>query len=75
MNTLDVKSLKVPARSCGGAEGCHITPTTDDGGILNFEIDQKKKDPNFVCTKCHITFGREGVPVNHFEIIPKAIKK
>ncbi len=75
MNTLDVKSLRVPARSCGGAEGCHITATTDDGGILNYEIDQKKTSANFVCAKCHITFGREGVPVNHLEAIPKAIKK
>ena len=74
MNTLDAKSLKVPARSCGSAEGCHITATTDNGGILNYEIDQKKANVNFVCTKCHITFGREGVPVNHLEAIPKAIK-
>jgi hypothetical protein len=26
------------------AEGCHITATSDDGGILNFEIDQKKEN-------------------------------
>jgi hypothetical protein len=70
MNTLDAKTLKVPVRSCGGADGCHITATTDDGGALNFEIDQKKKDSTFVCTKCHITFGREGVPEDHPKAIP-----
>jgi hypothetical protein len=70
MNTLEVKSLKVPARSCGGAEGCHITATSDDGGILNFEIDQKRKDSHFVCTKCHITFGTEAVPEDHLKTIP-----
>ncbi len=70
MNTLEWKTLKVSVKSCGGAEGCHITATTDDGGALNFEIDQKKKDPAFVCTKCHVTFGKEGVPENHPQAIP-----
>ena len=69
-NTVDPKTMKVPVRSCGGAEGCHITATTDDGGALNFELDQKKKDPNSVCTKCHIIFGREGVPEDHPQAIP-----
>jgi hypothetical protein len=69
-NTLDSKTLKVPVRSCGGPDGCHITATTDDGGALNFEIDQKKKDPAFVCTKCHITLGKEGIPEGHPTAIP-----
>ncbi len=69
-NVLDVNTLRVPVRSCGGADGCHITATTDDGGSLNFEMDQKKKDPAFVCTKCHLIFGKEGVPENHAQAIP-----
>jgi hypothetical protein len=69
-NTLDMKTLKVPVKSCGGADGCHVTATTDDGGALNFEIDQKKKDPAFVCTKCHVAFGKEGVPEDHPNAIP-----
>lgn len=69
-DTVDPKTMKVPVRSCGGADGCHITATTDDGGVLNFELDQKKKDAAFVCTKCHITFGKEGVPVDHPQAIP-----
>jgi hypothetical protein len=73
-NTVDPKTMKVPVRSCGGAEGCHITATTDDGGALNFEIDQKKKDAAFVCTKCHITFGKEGTPEDHPTAIPTARK-
>jgi nitrate/TMAO reductase-like tetraheme cytochrome c subunit len=75
MNTVDRKTLVVPVRSCGGAEGCHITATVDDGGALNYEIDQKKKDAAFVCTKCHITFGKEGVPENHLAVVPNAPKK
>ena len=71
MNTVDVQTLKVPVRSCGGADGCHVTATSDDGGILNYEIDQKKKNANFVCTKCHITFGRQSVPASHLSAIPK----
>jgi hypothetical protein len=70
MNTLDAKTLKVQVRSCGGADGCHVTATTDDGGALNYEIDQKKKDPTFVCTKCHITFGKEAIPEDHPKAIP-----
>lgn len=69
-NTLDPQTMKVPVRSCGGADGCHITATSDEGGALNFELDQKKKDPAFVCTKCHITFGKDGIPENHPQAIP-----
>ena len=74
MNTLDMKTLIVPVRSCGGAEGCHVTATTDDGGILNYEIDQKKTSPGFVCTKCHLTLGKEAVPNTHVTAI-QALKK
>jgi hypothetical protein len=70
MNTLEPQSLKVPVQSCGGADGCHITVTTEDGGSLNYEIDQKKKNPSFVCTKCHVTFGNEAVPEDHPKAIP-----
>ena len=74
MNTVDVTTLKVPVSSCGGAEGCHATATLDEGGILNYEIDQKKKNASFVCTKCHITFGRQSVPASHVSAIPKPTK-
>jgi hypothetical protein len=69
-NTVDPKTMKVAVRSCGGADGCHITATTDEGGALNFEIDLKRKDPNSVCTKCHLIFGRESVPEGHPQAIP-----
>jgi hypothetical protein len=69
-NTVDAKTLKVPVKSCGGSDGCHITQTLDDGGPLNYEIDSRKKNPNFVCTKCHVTFGKEPVPESHVRAIP-----
>lgn len=71
MNTVDVQTLRVPVRSCGGAEGCHVTATLDEGGALNYEIDQKKKNPSFVCTKCHISFGKQGVPASHVSALQK----
>jgi len=74
MNTLDPSTLKVPIRSCGGAEGCHITATTDDGGALNFEIDQKKANAGFVCVKCHVTFGKEPLPANHTAVLQAVTK-
>ncbi len=62
---------RVPVKSCGGAEGCHVTATSDDGGILNYEIDQRNKNSAFVCTKCHIVFGSKPVPASHVSAIPK----
>jgi hypothetical protein len=64
----------VPVKSCGGTEGCHVTATLDDGGILNYEIDQRNKNAGFVCAKCHITFGNKPVPASHINAIPKAAK-
>lgn len=75
MNTTDPKLLKVAVKSCAGAEGCHITATTDEGGALNFEIDQKKTKPDSECTKCHIVFGKGVLPASHVEAIPQPAKK
>ena len=66
-----VTMKEVSIKSCGGAEGCHVTATADDGGILNYEIDQKNKSSAFVCTKCHIVFGNKPVPASHVSAIPK----
>ncbi len=75
MNTAEAATLKVPVKSCGGAEGCHITATADEGGALNFEIDQRKGKPDFQCTKCHLVFGSQPLPANHLEAIPKPVTK
>lgn len=72
MNTANAKSLKVTIKSCGGAEGCHVTATADDGGALNYEIDQRKAKNDFQCTKCHLTFGKEALPTSHTEAIPNS---
>jgi hypothetical protein len=69
-STVDPKTMEVPVKSCGGADGCHITQTVDDGGILNFEVDSKRKEEKFVCTKCHVTFGKEAIPASHPQAIP-----
>ena len=65
MNTVDKTTLNIPVKSCGGAEGCHVTATTDEGGILNYEMDQRKADASFVCSKCHIVFGNQPIPAGH----------
>jgi hypothetical protein len=72
MNTVGVKTLKVHVSSCGGAEGCHVTATADEGGILNYEIDQRKTNDKFVCTKCHIALGTKALPASHADAILKA---
>ena len=61
----------VQVKSCGGAEGCHVTATLDDGGILNYEIDQRNKNSAFNCTKCHLAFGNKPVPASHVSAITK----
>lgn len=66
IDTLDVKTKKVAVTSCAP---CHITPTTDDGGALNYEVDSKKKDAKFECVKCHITFGKSEIPTSHIKAI------
>jgi hypothetical protein len=75
LNTVNFKTLKVPINSCGGAEGCHVTATADDGGILNYELDQRKTNEKFVCVKCHIVFGSKPSPASHLEAIAKAASK
>ena len=48
MNTLDQKSLRVPVKSCGGGDGCHITVPARCGALNSRSI--KKADAGFVCT-------------------------
>jgi hypothetical protein len=69
MNTTSGKTKKVPVASCAP---CHITGTTDDGGILNFEIDARKKDSKFSCVKCHTSFGAKAVPESHTKAVVAA---
>ena len=70
MDTADARTLKVAIKSCGGADGCHVSATTDDGGALNYEIDQRKAKAGFQCTKCHLTFGTQPLPENHITALP-----
>ena len=72
--TTNTANISVPVKSCGGAEGCHVTATSDEGGILNYEIDQRNKNSGFVCAKCHIVFGNKPVPASHLSAIPKPVK-
>ena len=69
LNTLDISTEKVAVTSCNL---CHITATSDDGGILNFEIDARKKDAKFTCVKCHLAFGKLPVPESHFKAVAAA---
>jgi hypothetical protein len=64
MNTTDALTKKVKVTSC---DGCHITATLDDGGILNYEIDERKKNAKFECVKCHIAFGKSAIPEGHLK--------
>jgi phage FluMu protein Com len=72
MDTSDERTTSVRAMSCGGGEGgCHVTPTSDDGGVFNFEMDQRKANAAFRCTKCHLVYGTLPAPASHAGAIPK----
>jgi hypothetical protein len=71
MNTLDAATKKVPITSCSA---CHVTATADEGGALNFEIQARRSNPKFECTKCHIAFGKLPVPDSHLKALGSGIK-
>lgn len=75
LNTVDGKGATVAVLSCGGTgSGCHITPTSEEGGALNFEIDQRQAKASFQCTKCHVSQGKKPLPESHANAL-SAIKK
>lgn len=72
MNTADPATTRVSVSACAT---CHATPTSDDGGALNYEMDQRKADPKFACVKCHLAFGKLAVPNSHVDAIAAAAGK
>jgi hypothetical protein len=71
MNTADEKTKKVSLVPC---KECHIGATADEG-VLNAEIEQKKKSAAFECIKCHVTNGKQAVPESHLKAMPAAVKQ
>lgn len=73
MDTANARTLRVPVLSCGGAgAGCHVTASADEGGMLNFEVDERRTKPSFQCAKCHLVYGREPVPKSHTDALKAA---
>ena len=69
--TTDAPTKRVRISSCAM---CHVTATLGDGGALNFEAEQRKTNPAFQCTKCHIVFGQRPMPPSHVEALAAAGK-
>lgn len=72
MKTSVPATTRVPISACAT---CHATPTSDDGGALNFEVDSRNKDPKFQCVKCHVTYGKLPVPASHIKALTEAAGK
>jgi Class III cytochrome C family/Cytochrome c7 and related cytochrome c len=72
MNTSDPATRRVSVSACAT---CHATATSDDGGAINYEVDQRKADPAYQCAKCHITFGKQPIPGSHLKAITDAAGK
>ncbi len=76
INTADGRGAEVNVLSCGGSgSGCHITPTADEGGALNFEIAQRKTNAAFQCSKCHVQEGKKAIPESHLKALAAITKK
>ncbi|HKP68676.1 MAG TPA: cytochrome c3 family protein [Pyrinomonadaceae bacterium] len=69
MNTTVPATKKVAISSCAM---CHATATAADGGALNVEMEARKANAKFQCTKCHVTFGTKPVPESHRKAIVDA---
>lgn len=69
MNTLDHATKRVGIASCAM---CHVTASVDDGGAVNYEVDQRRKNGAFQCVKCHISFGKMPIPESHLNAIKEA---
>lgn len=62
--------LYVPIQTCASSSSrCHGS-TRVPYNIINRELEKKKADPSFDCTKCHINLGREAPPPSHTELFP-----
>ena len=72
IKTEDPTTKKVSISSCAK---CHVTPTSDDGGVLNYELDMRKKNAAFECVKCHVTFGKQPIPESHIKALAEATRK
>ncbi len=66
MDTTKAATKRVTLESCAM---CHVTSTVDEGGALNFEAEQRKKNPAFQCIKCHISFGKDAIPASHLNAL------
>ena len=69
MNTLDARTKRVAVSSCSM---CHVTATVDDGGVMNYEVQSRKTNTAFRCTKCHVAFGGKPIPESHLKAIVEA---
>ncbi len=72
LKTEDPSTQKVNISSCAT---CHVTATSDDGGALNYEADQRKAKPAFQCVKCHTAFGSLPIPDSHAKALAEAAGK
>ncbi|MBP9664677.1 MAG: hypothetical protein KBD94_08645 [Pyrinomonadaceae bacterium] len=66
INTTDPISARVAIGTCAM---CHVTATAADGGVVNIELEERKKNQKFDCVMCHITFGRRPIPESHSKAV------
>lgn len=62
--------LYVPIQTCASSTSrCHGS-TRVPYNIISRELEKKRADAGFDCTKCHVNLGREGPPASHTGLFP-----
>ena len=75
----EAKLADSPDKSCvvchqtylpqGTSDQEYVTPTSDDGGALNLELDGRKASATFQCAKCHLLYGGAQTPASHAKAV------
>ncbi|HKG15140.1 MAG TPA: hypothetical protein VKB12_17585 [Pyrinomonadaceae bacterium] len=62
----------VPIKTCASSS-CHGNTNKSAGSkkIIFDEVEQRKKDADYACAKCHINLGREPTPKSHTDLFAK----
>jgi hypothetical protein len=62
-STLSGLRADVPVTACAA---CHKTSTDRTAATIETELEQRKKDPQFTCAKCHTSdVGSKSAPASH----------
>jgi hypothetical protein len=69
VKTMDTTRSGTKRVSISSCSMCHVTASVAEGGALNAEIEARRSNANFQCTKCHVIFGNRAIPESHLKAL------